>query len=134
MTGEEFECTDPDCDLCGDWPPHEEKPMIENAVVADEMIRRLNVLIEQDESVRRDVGHLIESRVPCSDAVGDHPTIQVSIGADQKPSVGFLGLLNGLIGAIGPGHKRAGWGHVAMRVGDDGTIARFVRTEEIGDS
>lgn len=67
--------------------------------LADVLIDRLNKLIE-DPAVREDVGRLIETRVPCSDATLKHPTIQAQEGApDSMGTVGFLGVLNGIVGA-----------------------------------
>lgn len=40
---------------------------------------------------------LVESRVPCNDALADHPTVQVGEGPGGRPVVGLLGILNGLV-------------------------------------
>lgn len=39
---------------------------------------------------------LLAYRIPCNDAVAQHPTIQVGGSAD-RPVVGFLGVLNGIL-------------------------------------
>ncbi len=64
-----------------------------NAELADEIIRRLNVLA-QDPALREDIQRLLETRIPCSEAAARHPTIQTTGGL----LLGFLGLLNGLVG------------------------------------
>ena len=91
--------------------------------LAKEIIKRLNTLIESHPDVKRDVGKLIEARIPCSQAVLEHPTIQASEG------IGFLGLLNGLVGAITDGNKK-GWGYITAEFEDDMTLVRFRLTLE----
>ena len=73
---------------------------------------------------------LFEHRVPCNDALRDHPTIQVAAaGAEPVPgepardqaSVGILGLLNGLFGV-----DERSWGHIAACWDvESGTLLRF---------
>jgi hypothetical protein len=54
----------------------------------------LNELLELD---RPAIAALINNRVPCNQAMADHPTVQ--IGAEHGGfNVGMLGLLNGLCG------------------------------------
>ncbi len=70
---------------------------------AQRIIDFLNELVAID---REAIEKLIEFRVPCNQALADHPTVQVeSVG--YGPRVGLLGLLNGLVGA-----NAAGWGYV----------------------
>lgn len=92
--------------------------------LADEVIARLNKLAE-DPAVRSAIADLIERRVPVPEEVANHPTIQV---ADSR-RVGFLGVLNGLIGATGPHSKKPGWGYVAAVYDDNGLLTGFARTE-----
>lgn len=100
---------------------------MEDGELADEIIRRLNALIE-DQSVRADVEALIEHRVACSQATADHPSIQAVPAGDGSFLLGLLGILNGLAGTI-PDGERAGWGLIAAEY-DDGTgrLVRFRRT------
>lgn len=98
--------------------------MIPDPQLADEIISRLNALI-QDPAIREDVGRLIETRVSCSEATTNHPTIQTQDG----PQFGFLGLLNGILGAIPEGERLAGWGYVAANFDDGGRLTHFSRTK-----
>lgn len=94
----------------------------ENTRLANEIIDRLNRLI-CDKDVAELIGRMIDLRSPVGASVEQHPTIQVCDGA-----VGFLGLLNGLVGVLPEYSDRAGWGFISAELGDDGRIIRFVRT------
>ena len=61
----------------------------------------LNEIHRLDSSV---LPALIDYRVPCNDAVAEHPTVQVS--PDNK--VGLLGIINGIFGT-----NKNGWGFIA---------------------
>jgi hypothetical protein len=108
-------------------------PVMDNSQLADVLIERLNHLIS-DLDVRKDISTLIETRVACSAATLDHPTIQASSparaadGATGAPSVGVLGLLNGLVGVIPDGPKK-GWGFITAELDDDGILTGFQRTK-----
>jgi hypothetical protein len=97
--------------------------------VADRMIARLNSMLE-DEDVRKDVQALVETRIDVSQATADHATIQVTVSAG-RPILGFLGLLNGLVGTVQQG-KFAGWGLIAAEFtdADPSKLLRFVRTDQ----
>ena len=117
--------------------------------LADEIIARLNKLCENPQ-VRADLCKLIETRIPCTKATLDHPTIQASqpekvaglceCGAygpsssgwcpicNPEPQVGFLGLLNGLVG-IRPEGRLKGWGFIAAVFDDNKQLVRFRRTD-----
>jgi hypothetical protein len=123
--------------------------------LADELIGRLNRLLA-DPAVRLDVERLVQQRVPCSPATANHPTIQVEhtnrqettnalqrffgpefgpiVAAAAGPhayegmTVGFLGLLNGVVGTIPPEGIHAGWGYIAAYFDDDGRLTHFKRT------
>lgn len=77
--------------------------------LADEIIKRLNKLCE-DPDVRADIGRLIETRIPVSRAAAEHPDIQMYDG-----KLGFLGLLNGLIGV----RPHNGMGYIAARFNEE---------------
>lgn len=95
--------------------------------LADAVIERLNALI-QDPAVRADVGKLVEERVPVGERTAAHPSIQVQQNIVGDNVLGFLGLLNGLIGTI-PGGRLAGWGYVAAVFDEAGRLERFRRTD-----
>jgi len=87
----------------------------------DKVIETLNKLVEIDHDA---IKNLIEKRVPCNDALKNHETVQVicdSFGGN--PEVGFLGLLNGLIGI----HEN-GWGYISAEMEVGGRLLSFVRT------
>jgi hypothetical protein len=60
------------------------------------LVDRLNALLRSSESVRDDISRLIDTRIPVSTDTQDHPSIQV-VQTLGKPTLGFLGLLNGLL-------------------------------------
>ena len=99
--------------------------MIDDKTLAEELVRRLNGLIEEDDGdrhVRNFLGDLIEARVEVDPQfVEDHPTIQGNIEDDGKGYMGFLGLLNGMVGAM-----EDGWGYVAAHFDDDGKLTHFI--------
>jgi hypothetical protein len=67
-------------------------------ITAEQAVELLNELCETDAQALR---ALIDYRVPCSAALGDHPTVQVGHVDDdpEKPlEVGMLGIINGLFG------------------------------------
>jgi len=100
---------------------------MEDDALADELIRRLNALLENPE-VRADIEKLIETRVSTSAATNAHPTIQIG-GDKYGTGLGFLGLLNGVTGTI-VGGKYDGWGYIAAFFDDDNHLSHFQRTEE----
>lgn len=65
-----------------------------NLKLAQEICDLLNGLLEHDSPA---LGALISNKVPCSEHLANHPTIQAS---DQHGGyfVGLLGILNGLCG------------------------------------
>lgn len=96
-----------------------------NAELADELIERLNRLIA-DAEIRADVDRLLGTRVPVGATTARHRTIQVAGEAGGEARLGFLGLLNGLVGVI-PRGRRRGWGYICA-VMEDSKLARFERT------
>lgn len=103
---------------------------LKSEALADLLIQRLNEIARVDPDA---MAALIKTRVPCNDAMLRHPTVQVArqVGAsDDAFEVGFLGMLNGIIGVIEDG-PRKGWGHIAAVMDDDGTLLRFGRSEKI---
>jgi len=77
-------------------------------LIADRIIEVLNSALEADPAA---VYALVESRVPCNEALADHPTIQV-LAEGGTYGVGLLGILNGLAGTqVVKG--RPGWGRIS---------------------
>lgn len=75
-------------------------------ITVEQAIGRLNEINEMDPTV---LPALINFRVPCNQALADHPTVQVGHGQDGY-EVGLLGILNGIFGA-----DERGWGHIYMQ-------------------
>lgn len=95
--------------------------------LADTLIERLNTLIE-DPVVRHELGVIINFRFACNERLLEHPTIQVVQSApDAPPTVGFLGILNGIVGVIPEGQRKA-WGWIAAEFDDNNNLVRFLRT------
>jgi len=85
----------------------------------DDVIHVLNDMVHLDpEAAYR----LVETRYPCNTELSNHPTIQVR-EEDGKPVVGFLGVLNGVLGA-----DERGVGYVCAEFDDDGKLTKFKRT------
>ena len=64
---------------------------------------------------------LVETRVPCNDALADHPTIQVLADDDgSNARVGLLGILNGIFGTMDNGR-----GFIEAVCDDDGKLKGF---------
>lgn len=99
-------------------------PSISDEALADELIARLNKLCD-NPSMLAFVGSLIEVRVGAGSLLLDHPTIQCTPDGEA----GFLGVLNGLVGAQ-PSGKRMGWGYIAANFDDEGHLTGFFRTPE----
>lgn len=106
--------------------------MIKNSVTIDEVVQFLNEVTEIDQSA---MTALLETRVPCNQALADHPTVQVQARNDQN-SVGFLGLLNGLFGVFDEGHHKD-WGDIVAvysgTTSSDKQCIKFVRSEALKD-
>jgi hypothetical protein len=85
----------------------------------DLAILLLNELVVGDPEAAH---QLVEFRVPCSDALANHPTIQVA-GTGEKPLVGMLGVINGIFGT-----HMDGRGHIGAVYDDRGKLTHFART------
>lgn len=99
--------------------------IFEKGVLANLLIERLNEIAKHDPVA---MGKLIDARVECNEALADHPSVQVHVH-DGPPTVGFLGMLNGIIGVVGHG-SRQHHGLVTAVCEDDGSVSHFRRTEE----
>lgn len=100
-----------------------------NEKLATILIARLNAMIEADPAIGPALWLLVGHRVELPDrALLDHPTIQVaerSPGTVDSPiEVGFLGMLNGIVGAI-PYGKHEKWGYIAAVVEEDRSVSAF---------
>jgi hypothetical protein len=95
-----------------------------DADLADVVIKRLNTILQDSEAVRADIERLVETRVMVSGEALNHPTIQVIIDANRNSTLGFLGLLNGIVGVRAEDER----GYIAAEFRDDGRLERFVRT------
>jgi hypothetical protein len=96
-----------------------------NALLADELVARLNSLIKK-RPIREDIGSLLLTNVPCHEPTIKHPTIQT-----QAWRLGVLGLLNGLVG-VDPNLKggKKGHGYISAVFEDDGAeLVCFERTK-----
>ncbi len=96
---------------------------------AEELIRRLNALLQDNEVVADAIERLASTIVRVCDPnkiLADHPTIQVS-HKGMYTSVGLIGLLNGLSGV-----RPDGWGYVSAQFGN-GELVGFRKTVRPGD-
>lgn len=69
---------------------------IRENITPQEVVDFLNSLLQVDANA---IHNLVEERVPCNEAMADHPLVQVVGGVSGMASVGFLGILNGMFGA-----------------------------------
>jgi len=95
--------------------------LIKASITIEETINFLNQLVASDQNT---LTRLIETRVPCSQALADHSTVQVQAYDNQPPVVGFLGILNGLFGA-----NEEDWGAITAIFDDSNNLLLFERTK-----
>ena len=97
----------------------------------DELIAFLNSLVAIDPYA---VAELLCVRVPCNEAMAEHPSVQVFVGGERcgptfvapgQFRVGMLGVLNGYCGVIDAGPNK-GSGTIAARY-DEGRLVGFER-------
>jgi hypothetical protein len=91
--------------------------MIRRTVSIYEVVELLNGLCQSDPVA---MGKLIENRVPCSDTLIEHPSIQVISNENGQTTLGVLGILNGFFGA-----DVNGWGAIAAVREEDGRVTEF---------
>jgi hypothetical protein len=82
----------------------------------------LNRLLEVD---RNTVECLFDIRVPCNDAMRDHPTVQV-ITTPNGARVGLIGVLNGLFGV-----DQKDRGHICTIHDEEDNLLRFELTRDV---
>lgn len=95
--------------------------------LADYIIAQLNEISQTDPTAME---WLINNRITCNEALADHPTVQVHAHDGKPPMVGMLGIINGIVGAIGEGEHMAGFGYIAAVYDDDDNFVRFRRTND----
>jgi hypothetical protein len=67
--------------------------MLKNQITVDDVCALLNELLVADYNC---VSKLLNIHEECNDKIADHPTVIVT--NEQRPSIGFIGILNGLFG------------------------------------
>lgn len=91
--------------------------MLNQSVSVDQVIDYLNSLVEADKPA---VGALFANRVPCNQAMADHPTAIV-YSQNGGWHIGLMGIINGMFGLD------KGLGPIAY-VFDNGDLVGFTRT------
>ena len=69
--------------------------VIKPSVTPQDVCDLMNELLKLDYAC---ASGLISYHQPCNKAIADHPTIQVRQYGDEEPTVGILGILNGIFG------------------------------------
>lgn len=122
---------DPTCSKCRGVYPFRWHRYTKEAL-ADEIIDRLNKMIVKDD-VKRAISELIKARIAVEDSecfVRDHPAIQCGINSKNQTIIGFLGVLNGIVGIISNGDRK-GWGLItAVMDKENPNELNFIRTKE----
>ena len=90
---------------------------MKSCVTIDEVIAVLNEMIALDKPA---TAALVANRVPCNEALADHPTILVN-AQNGGFDVGLVGVLNGLFGP-----PDAQGGPICYEF-EDGNLVRFTR-------
>lgn len=95
----------------------------EKKALATSIVDYLNEVVALDPEA---LHNLMETRVPCNQALSDHGTTQVS-GTVGSPTMGPLGILNGLVGV-----RADGWGLIAGVYDDTtGKLTHFALTADV---
>lgn len=104
-------------------PCHMTRTDAEKRTLALSIIRYLNEVLALDPEA---IHQLMETRVPCNQALTDHATTQVGGSADTN-LVGPLGILNGLVGV-----RNDHWGYITGVYDDTtGKLIRFTPTADV---
>ncbi len=99
---------------------------MENTVTVDDAIKFLNEVLRLDPAVATAI---VEHRFNCTEALADHPSVQVMSRPFVPSQVGLLGLLNGLFGV-----DEHGWGYITAEFDDNNNLVQFRRTEHKASS
>jgi len=95
--------------------------MVKETVSIDDVCNLLNEFLLLDYEC---LYSLISQRVKCNDLIANHETIQVRQNTnDLYPTVGLLGVLNGLFGV-----NDVGMGAICMEIDSDEKIIKFKPT------
>ena len=94
---------------------------VKKSVTPQEAIDLLNSMLKEDKAATQE---LFSARAVCNEGLANHPTIQVrKYKKEDIPTVGILGVLNGLFGV-----NEKGYGAITM-VMDHTTITKFQLTK-----
>lgn len=92
--------------------------MLKKSVTPQDVCDLLNEYLKEDP---QSCNSLFNHRVICNEKIAGHPTIQVQqYHKDEHPTIGLLGLLNGLFGI-----HESGMGAICILIGDDKKIESF---------
>lgn len=92
-----------------------------HSVTVDEAVEILNQMLEADPGT---TSHLFAVRFLCSEALAEHSTIQCAptkLGDIPAPSVGIMGVINGIFGT-----NKDGLGAIGVKRETDWTVTGFV--------
>jgi len=95
----------------------------EKQVLAKDVVDYLNELMSIDPTLMH---ALIETRIPCNQALVDHPMVQVG-GTDEAPAAGLLGILNGFVGVREEDRR----GYITAVYEEAGKLASFMVTPDV---
>jgi hypothetical protein len=94
-------------------------PCKEDAVrvlTLDHVVDKLNEIFTTDPDAMR---ALLNNRVECNQTMANHNSVQV-MGTEDKPTVGILGILNGLIEPLVGGR-------IAVKLGEGMKVTEFIK-------
>lgn len=100
--------------------------MIKEQVTPDDVVNFLNEIALIDNTA---ISCLADDRVPCNEALAQHPTVQVKRDGVYR-KVGFLGIINGLLGTYDEGEHK-GSGPITAEMDELGKIVYFRRTDDV---
>lgn len=100
--------------------------MLKQSITVQDVLDLLNEIVEKDPACAK---ALLNARVLCNQTLAEHPTIQVHAYDGNPPTVGLIGILNGLFGI----DDETGMGVIAASVyPDNGEVCEFIRTSDQG--
>lgn len=107
------------------WRHKMDKEILDE-LIADRIVEIMNEALKLDP---RAITELVETRISCSVALADHPSIQIQAGNRGDPVIGLLGILNGLAGTQ-TYRGIPSCGRVEAVFEDDGSITTFRRVRD----
>ena len=87
-----------------------------NPYLTHECLNLLNQLLQTDPTA---ITNLIKHHTHCNQELAEHPTVQVRGYGNNPPTIGLLGLLNGLCGTYDNEPKK-GFGPITATIIKDG--------------